>query len=83
MTASEGSMETFIVKQENQNTMKKTQRDVALLTEFHQTKGETRRDIAEIPPAELNKLSCMKLLSEFAFAQRKDNNTSRDRFDGW
>ena len=40
--------------------MKKTKRDVALLTEFFQTKGETRSERAEIPLAELN-----ELLSEF------------------
>ena len=57
----EGSIdETFIEEQENQNTLKKTKRNVALLTEFLQTKGETRTEIAEIPPAEEN-----ELLSEF------------------
>ena len=57
----EGSIdETFIEEQENQNTLKKTKRNVALLTEFLQTKGETRTEIAEIPPAEVN-----ELLSEF------------------
>ena len=34
----EGSIETFIEGQENQNTLKKTKRDVALLTEFLQKK---------------------------------------------
>ena len=42
----EGSKETFIEEQENQNTVKKTKRDVALLTEFLQTKGATRSEIA-------------------------------------
>ena len=50
----EGSIETFIEEQENQNTVKKTKRDVTLLTEFFQTIGETRIEIAEIPPAELS-----------------------------
>ena len=57
----EGSIRTLIEEQENQNTVKKTKRDVALLTEFLQTKGETRSDtelvwteIAKIPTAELN-----------------------------
>ena len=45
--------------------MKKTKRDVALLTEFLQTKGEARSEIAEIPPAELN-----ELLSEFILSVR-------------
>ena len=56
----EGSIETFIEEQENQNTAKKTKRDVAFITEFLQTKGETRIEIAEILPAELN-----EPLSEF------------------
>ena len=45
--------------------MKKAKRDVALLTEFLQTKGEARSEIAEIPPAEPN-----ELLSEFIFRVR-------------
>ena len=61
----EGSIETFIEEQENQNTVKKTKRDVTLLTEFFQTKRETRIEIAEIPPAELN-----ELLSEFILSVR-------------
>ena len=40
----EGCIETFIEEQENQDTVKKTKRDVALLTEFLQTKGETRSE---------------------------------------
>ena len=50
----EGSIETFIEEQENQNTVKKTKRDVAFITEFLQTKGKTRIEIAESLPAELN-----------------------------
>jgi len=61
----EGSIETFVEEQENQNTVKKRKRDVALLTEFLQTKRETRREIAEIPPTELN-----ELLSEFILSVR-------------
>ena len=61
----EGSIETFIEEQENQNTVKKTKRDVAFLTEFLQTKGETRIEIDEIPPAELN-----EVLSEFILSLR-------------
>jgi len=52
----EGSFEIFIEEQENQNAVKTTKRQVALLTEFLQTKRETRREIAEAPPAELNEL---------------------------
>ena len=62
----EGSIETFIEEQENQNTVKKTKRDVALFTECLQTKGEARSEIAEIPPAELN-----ELLSRFILSVRK------------
>ena len=36
----EGSIETFSEEQENQNTVKKTKRDVALFTEFLQTEKE-------------------------------------------
>ena len=61
----EGSVQTFIEEQENQNTVKKTERDVALLTEFLQTKREPRSEIAEIPPTELN-----ELLSEFILSVR-------------
>ena len=61
----EGSIETFIEEQENQNTVKKTKRDVALLTEFLQTKRGTRSEVAEIPPAELN-----ELLNEFILSVR-------------
>ena len=61
----EGSIETFIEEQENQNTGKKTKRDVALFAEFLQTKGEAQSEIAEIPPAELN-----ELLSEFILSVR-------------
>ena len=53
------TIESFIEEHENPNTVKKTKREVALLTMFLQTKGETR-EIAEIPPVELN-----DLLSEF------------------
>ena len=41
----EGSIVTFIEEQENHNTVKKTNRDVALLTEFFQAKGETRSEV--------------------------------------
>ena len=61
----EGSIETFIEEQENQNTVKKTKRNVAFITEFLQTKEETRIEIAEILPAELN-----EPLSEFILSVR-------------
>ena len=66
----ESSIETFIEEQENQNTVKKTKRDVAVSTEFLQTKGETRMEIAEILPAELNEL----LRSEFILSIRTKEN---------
>ena len=61
----DGSIESFIAEEENQNTVKKTKRDVSLLTAFLQRKGETRSEIAEIPPVELN-----ELLSEFILSVR-------------
>jgi len=38
----DNTIESFIEEDENPNTVKKTKRDVALLTVFLQTKGETR-----------------------------------------
>ena len=61
----EGSIETFIEEQENQNTVKKPKLDLAFITEFLQTKGETRIEIAEILLAELN-----EPLSEFILSVR-------------
>ena len=58
------TIESFIEEHENPNTVKKTKREVALLTVFLQTKGETR-EIAEIPPVELN-----ELLTEFILSVR-------------
>ena len=52
----EGSIEILTKEQENQNTVKKMKRDVASLTEFLQTRGETRSETAEISPVELNEL---------------------------
>ena len=77
--ATASRFESFIEEHENPNTVKKTKREVALLTVFLQTKGETR-EIAEIPPAELN-----ELLSEFILSvrTRKGKNTSRLRSEGW
>ena len=43
----------FIERQKKKNTITKTQRDVSLLTEFLNSKTESRR-IKEIPPKELN-----------------------------
>jgi len=45
--------------------VKTTKRDLPFLTEFLQTKRETRSEIAEVPPAELN-----ELLSEFILSVR-------------
>ena len=69
----ESSIQTFIEEQENQNTVKKTKRDVALFTEFLQKKGEARGEIAEIPPAELN-----ELLSEFILSVRTKEGQVQD-----
>ena len=47
------SVEKFIKDQENENTKKKTQQNVALLKEFLTLKNESRL-MDEIPPKELN-----------------------------
>ena len=46
-------IDKFIEDQKNKNTLSKTRRDVSLLTEFLNSKNESRR-IEEIPPKELN-----------------------------
>ena len=72
------TIESFIEEHENPNTVKKTKRDVALLTVFLQTKGETR-EIAEIPPVELN-----ELLSEFILSVRtKEGQEYEPSLEGW
>ena len=47
------SVEQFIEDQENENTTKKTQQNVALLEEFLTLRNESRH-IEEIAPKELN-----------------------------
>ena len=47
------SVKQFIEDQENENTKKKTQQNVALLKEFLKLKNESRL-IEEIPPKKLN-----------------------------
>ena len=47
------SLDKPIDDQKNKNTLSKTRRDVSLLTEFLNSKNESRR-IEEIPPKELN-----------------------------
>ena len=54
-------IDKFIKDQKNKNTLSKTQRDLSLLTEFLNSKNETRR-IEEIPLKELN-----EYISEFIF----------------
>ena len=46
-------IDKFIEDKKNKNTLSKTQRDVSLLTEFLNSKNESRRT-EEIPPKELN-----------------------------
>ena len=58
-------IEKFIEDQKNKNTLSKTRRDVRLLSEFLNSKNESRR-IEEIPPKELN-----EYISEFIIAVRK------------
>ena len=47
------SVEEFIEGQENENTRKKTEQNVALLKEFLRLKDESR-PVEEIPPHELS-----------------------------
>ena len=61
----DSSVEEFIDGQENENTQKKTKRDVALFHEFFVLKGEMRQ-MDELTPQELN-----KFLSEFLITVRK------------
>ena len=58
-------IDKFIEDQKNKNTLSKTRRDVSLLTEFLNSKNESRR-IEEIPPKELN-----EYISEFIIAVRR------------
>ena len=75
------SVEQFIKDQENENTKKKTQQNVALLMEFLTLKNESRL-MKEIPSKELN------AYSEFIITVRKQNNnedyepSSLRSFDG-
>ena len=75
------SVEQFIKDQENENTKKKTQQNVALLMEFLTLKNESRL-MKEIPSKELN------AYSEFIITVRKKNNnedyepSSLRSFDG-
>ena len=52
----------FIEHQKKKNSISKTRRDVSLLTEFLNSKNESRR-IKEIPPKELN-----EYISQFIIA---------------
>ena len=58
-------IDKFIEDQKDKNTLSKTRRDVSLLTEFLNSKNESRR-IEEIPPKELN-----EYISEFIVAVRR------------
>ena len=62
------SVKQFIEDQENENTKKKTQQNVALLKEFLKLKNESRL-IEEIPPKELN-----AYIGEFIITVRKKDN---------
>ena len=63
------SVEEFTEGQENDNTKKKTEHDVALFHEFLVLKGETRQ-MDELTPRELN-----QFLSEFLIAIRTKQTT--------
>ena len=58
-------IDKFIEDQKNGNTLSKTRRDVSLLTEFLNSKSESRTD-EEILPKELN-----EYISEFIAAARR------------
>ncbi|KXJ06675.1 Uncharacterized protein KIAA1958 [Exaiptasia diaphana] len=61
------SIDSFIQEQTNRNTLSKTRRDIGLLNEFLQNKGE-ERILEQIPPSELN-----NYISEFiVVVRRKD-----------
>ena len=62
------SVGQFIEDQENENTKKKTQQNVALLKEFLTLKNESRL-MEEIPPKELN-----AYITEFIVTVRKKDN---------
>lgn len=62
------SVEEFIEGQENENTRKKTEQNVALLKEFLRLKDESR-PVEEIPPHELS-----SFISEFIITVRKKEN---------
>ena len=64
-----GMFTTFAIEdQENENTKKKTQQNVALLKEFLTLKNESRL-MEEIPPKELN-----FYISKFLITVRKKDN---------
>ena len=56
----------FIEDRKNKNTLSKTRRDVSLLTQFLDSKNESRR-IEEIPPKEL-----IEYISKFIVAARTE-----------
>ena len=62
------SVEEFIEEQENENTRKKTEQNIALLKEFLTLKAESRA-VEEIPPDELN-----SFISEFIITVRKKDD---------
>ena len=59
------SPEEFIEGQQNEDTRKKTEQNIALLKEFLTLKGESRA-VEEIPPNELN-----SFISEFNITVKK------------
>ena len=67
-------IDKFIEDQKNKNTLSKTRRDVSLLTEFLNSKNESRR-IEEISPKELN-----EYISEFIIAVRRKDGEDFEPF---
>ena len=57
-----GSVDNFIVEQENKATLQKTQRDVKPLQTFLETRNELRK-VEEIPALEFNEYICEFIIS--------------------
>ena len=76
----EGSTETFIEEQENQNKVKKTKWNIALLTEFLSLNKGRNRKWNSWNSSEVN-----EILSEFILSvhTKKDKITNRHRFEVW
>ena len=68
-----------LLQNKKTKTPEKTKRDVASLTAFLQTKGETRSEMAEIPPVELNELLREFILSIYTKEEQEYEPSSLRR----